>query len=65
MQEQEDWWSLVTETDTGQQFVEHKWSHMHRQGGKVNEGEKTLPLAVFLETETDPLIIAKLKTVLR
>jgi hypothetical protein len=38
---------------------------MHRQAGKVNEGEKTLLLSVFLETETEPLILAKLKAVLR
>jgi hypothetical protein len=38
---------------------------MHRQVGKVNEGEKTLPLSVFLETETDPLILVKLKAMLR
>ena len=49
----------------GHQFVEHKWRHMHRPGGKVNEGEKTLPLSLFLGLEIDPLILAKLKAVLR
>jgi hypothetical protein len=58
--ENEDSWTLVTDNDTGQQFIEHRWSHKPQVEGKVNEGAMTVPLSDFLEGDTDPELLAKL-----
>ena len=65
MMENEDWWTLLIDTKTGEYFVEHEWSHVDRTGGRARDaGRSEVPLAEFLNGEVDAAIKAKLNAVL-
>ncbi len=51
----EDWWYLCKDTDTGSVFVLHEWAHtdVTRPSSQSNVGSKHIELSVFL-VETRP-----------
>tara|TARA_B100000949_G_C14267225_1_gene445597 strand:+ start:1472 stop:1672 length:201 start_codon:yes stop_codon:yes gene_type:complete len=38
MAENEDWWDLCYDTDTGEFYVEHRWSYVQINGLKTSSG---------------------------
>lgn len=53
----EDWYYLITNTDTGEVHVEHEWSH--KAGSGYQDGKADVPLKDFLEkkgTKQDKLL---------
>ena len=40
MAENEDWWDLCFDTDTGEFYVEHSWSHVQISSLKADSGTK-------------------------
>jgi len=45
----EDWWRLVFDDETGRLYVEHEWHHVDVQGnGAAREGTEEIEIADFL-----------------
>ncbi|MBA9071030.1 hypothetical protein FHR71_004807 [Methylobacterium sp. RAS18] len=45
----EDWWRLVFDTDTKRLYVEHEWKHTDVRGaGRSNQGKEQLEIPEYL-----------------
>ncbi|MGK2740545.1 hypothetical protein ACSHT0_06585 [Tepidicaulis sp. LMO-SS28] len=53
--EDEDWWYLEVDEDSGQQVVRHKWHHCnpYKLSQPANEGSKTYSIDEFLSGDHD------------
>ena len=44
----EDWWRLVFDTETGRLYVEHEWDHVDVRGGAADKGRGEVSVRAFL-----------------
>lgn len=47
MQQTEDWWRLMKDDQTGEQFVEHEWSHSDLKSS-TDSGTERISIEAFL-----------------
>jgi len=49
VQNDEDWWHLVFDTDAKRLYVEHRWAHVDVRGaGEANSGTEQFDIADYL-----------------
>ena len=49
----EDWWTLVFDSENRSIHVEHKWSYTPLGGGETDSGEENFSLDEFLDQNGD------------
>lgn len=59
----EDWWYLCRDTDSGDVFVLHEWAHtdVTRSSSKPDTGSKHIELSVFLGETRRPTAQTELR----
>lgn len=45
----EDWYTLVFDTETHELYIEHEWDHVPQRGGKVDKGQSRLTIKQLLD----------------
>lgn len=54
MANDEDWWRLIVDSETGEMRVEHEWSHTRINGLQTDSGSKLFTLDEFHASDEPP-----------
>ena len=60
----EDWWVLVVDRESGKQSVEHEWSHTNGYGPGQNSGTTTATVDEFLASDAPEAAKDRLRTMI-
>jgi hypothetical protein len=62
----EDWWTLIIDSETGNRSVEHRWSYVQTcDQDQPSSGDKTVSVVDFLASDVDVIAHDKLWDLLR
>ena len=64
MGEDEDWWTLLVDSESGEKTVEHEWSYTNAYGPGQDSGTQIVTVDEFLAGNSDQTAKAKLRELL-
>jgi hypothetical protein len=62
--ENEDWWVLIVDIESGSKSVEHEWSYTNAYGSGQDSGKTTVTVDEFLASGADDAVKMKLRAML-
>lgn len=62
--ENEDWWLLRVDTETGKETVEHEWSYSDANGPGQKSGKSFVTVEEFLASDANKTVKEKLQSLL-